>query len=205
MTKMKISVQSVLPALLACFFSAKIAAQDTIHPANDGEVTTTSDFFSNPSGAFRFMPKDSSGKKSNKYKPDFGGILQVHYMNEFNTNGDSIQDPDGFRILRARVNASGFVNDFISYEFMFDLRAPDHNGIVRDAYIAFHFLPNQELRFGQQKTIFGYEDVQSIRELYVVNRAEMSDAISRGVNLRDNGLGLVGKIPLNKNWSIHRY
>ena len=45
--------------------------------------------------------------KKKKYLPQISGVIQVHYLNEFNTNGDNISDPDGFRILRARLtNAS---------------------------------------------------------------------------------------------------
>ena len=59
---------------------------------------------------------DSTKKKKVKYKVKISGVLQVHYLNEFNTNGDTIRDPDGFRILRARLTASGKINKNISYQ-----------------------------------------------------------------------------------------
>jgi Phosphate-selective porin O and P len=73
---------------------------------------------------------------------------------------------------------------------------------LRDAYIAFHVIKNQEIRVGQQKTLFGYENTQSITELYVVNRSDVSDNLARGFTLRDIGLGLLGNIPLNKNFRL---
>lgn len=130
------------------------------------------------------------------------GVIQVHYLNEFNTNGDSIRDPDGFRILRARLTAKGKVNKFTSYQLMIDPRAPELGGVLRDAFMAFSLTKKQSLRVGQQKTQFGYENRQSVTELYVVNRAEMSDGLARGLNLRDIGLGLIGSTKLNETWKI---
>ena len=144
--------------------------------------------------------KDTTQNSSVKNKVKISGVLQVHFQHEFNTNGDSIRDPDGFRILRARLIAKGDINKNISYVLMIDPRAPEIGGILRDAYLEFHIIKNQNIRVGQQKTQFGWENRQSITELYVVNRAEMSDNVSRGENLRDIGLGLLGNIPINKKF-----
>lgn len=140
--------------------------------------------------------------RTKKYKPDISGVIQVHYLNEFNTNGDTIRDPDGFRILRVRLTATGKISKKISYQVMIDPRAPEQSGILRDAYIEFNQIKNQSIRVGQQKTLFGWENSVSITQLYTVNRAEMSDGVSRGENLRDVGIGLIGHIPLNKKFRI---
>jgi hypothetical protein len=140
--------------------------------------------------------------KVKKYMPKLSGVLQVHYLNEFNTNGDTIRDPDGFRILRARLIAKGDISKYISYEMMIDPRAPEQGGILRDAFLEFHIIKNQNIRVGQQKTQFGWENRESITELYTVNRAEMSDGASRGENLRDIGIGILGNIKLNKKFRI---
>ncbi len=143
----------------------------------------------------------SKGKKKlDKFKPKISGMVQVHYMNEFNTNGDTVRDPDGFRILRARLCAKGQINKWIGYDLMIDPRSPEHSGLLRDAFIRFDLPKHQTLRVGQQKTQFGYENRQTISELYVVNRSELSDALSRGYNLRDIGIGLIGKVPLKKDF-----
>lgn len=135
--------------------------------------------------------------KNKKYIPKISGVIQVHYLNEFNTNGDSIRDPDGFRILRARLTASGMVNKYVGYQLMIDPRAPDQGGILRDAYLTIDVIKNQTFRIGQQKTQFGWENRESITELYTVNRAEMSDGACRGENLRDIGIGMLGHIKIN--------
>lgn len=145
---------------------------------------------------------DSTETKSNKHWVDVSGVLQVHYLTEFNTNGDSMKDPSGFRILRARLNFKGNLNKKLSYQVMIDPRAPEQGGILRDAYMGLHIIKNQEIRIGQQKTQFGWENRQSITELYTVNRAEMSDGVSRGENLRDIGIGINGKIKLTKKFKF---
>lgn len=147
-------------------------------------------------------PADSLPAKSEKKKVNLSGVLQVHYLNEFNTNGDTLRDPDGFRILRARIAAGGKINKYVSYEIMIDPRAPEPGGILRDAFFELHFIKDQNIRIGQQKTQFGWENPTSITELYTVNRAEMSDGVSRGENLRDIGLGILGHIKLNTNFRI---
>ena len=154
------------------------------------------------SSAQSITPADTTVKKITKPKVNISGVLQVHYLTEFNTNGDTIQDPSGFRILRARLIAKGDINKYISYEVMIDPRAPEQGGILRDAFIEFHVIKNQNIRVGQQKTQFGWENRQSITELYTVNRAEMSDGVSRGETLRDIGLGVIGDIKLNNNFRV---
>ena len=139
-------------------------------------------------------------KNPKKAKVNISGLLQVHYLNEFNTNGDAIHNPGGFRILRVRLTAKGDINNFISYEIMIDPCAPEQRGILRNAYMEFHLIKNQAIRVGQQKTQFGWENRQSITNLYTVNRAEMSDGVTRGENLRDIGIGVLGHIPINKTF-----
>ncbi|NVO02827.1 MAG: hypothetical protein HXX09_09020 [Bacteroidetes bacterium] len=146
-----------------------------------------------------FNPDTTKGKKDKEYKVHISGVLQMHYMAEFNTNGDSLRDTDGFRILRARLIAKGKINKFISYKMMIDPRAPEQGGILRDAYIEFQLCKSQSLRVGQQKTQFGYDNNESITKEYFVNRAEVSDNLSRGFNLRDIGFGLLGHIKIKKN------
>ena len=145
---------------------------------------------------------DSTTKKNEKHKVNVSGVLQFHYLTELNTNGDTIRDPDGFRILRVRLIFIGDINKYISYQVMIDPRAPEQGGVLRDAYMEFHLIKNQDIRIGQMKTQFGWENRQSITELYTVNRAEMSDGVSRGENLRDLGIGILGDIKLNNNFRI---
>ena len=147
-------------------------------------------------------PDSAATAKKKKYAPKISGVIQAHYLEEFNTNGDTIRDPGGFRILRARLTAKGKVSKNVTYEVMIDPRAPEPRGLLRDAFVGLQHIKDQEIRIGQQKTQFGWENRQSITDLYTVNRAEMSDGVSRGENLRDIGIGIIGHIKLNDRWRI---
>ena len=145
---------------------------------------------------------DTTAKKTNKYKPRISGVIAIHYLNEFNTNGDAIRDPDGFRLFKARLEASGFIQEKIGYNIMIDARSPEHGGLLRDAYLEFLHLKNHKIRVGRQKTQFGWENRTSSTERYTVMLGVMSDGITRGLTLRDNGIGIIGHIPINKKFRI---
>ena len=84
----------------------------------------------------------------------------------------------------------------VSYQLEIDPRSPQIAGVMRDAYIALHVIPTQEIRLGQQKTPWGYENLVSSLKMYVVTRTEIGEGVGRGFTLRDIGIGLRGKIPL---------
>lgn len=135
--------------------------------------------------------------------PRFYGFVQAHYRHAFETGNDGVFDAPNFRVQRVRLGVRGDLHSWLSYEVEIDPRSPDANvGLLRDAYLVFKFIPRHQLRFGQQKTQFGYENRESSSDLFVVNRAELSDALSRGKNLRDIGVGLIGNVKLGKGWRL---
>ena len=133
-------------------------------------------------------------------KATFYGFMQTHYRHAFESGDDGVFDAPNFRVQRVRLGVKGDLKPWLSYEVEIDPRAPEVTGILRDAYLALKFIPRHELRVGQQKTQFGYENRESSSDLFAVNRAELSDALSRGPNLRDIGVGLIGNIKLAKGW-----
>jgi hypothetical protein len=117
----------------------------------------------------------------------------------------------GFSIPRARLRASGdAVPDVVGYvlegDFANSSSAPGN--LLTDGYARLMFVPFHEIRIGQQKTQFGYENPEGDSRLLVVNRTLVSDALGReqtGVvaagsaitgNTRDIGVGVLGSIPL---------
>jgi hypothetical protein len=122
------------------------------------------------------------------------GYVQVHFRYAFATGVDSVVDFSDFRVQRLRIGIKGDVNPWLSYDVEMDPRAPDITSVLRDAFLEFKTVPRHVIRVGQQKTHFGYENRQSSSELFTVNRAEVSDNLSRGVNLRDIGIGLIGNL-----------
>jgi hypothetical protein len=140
-------------------------------------------------------PRDSTKSKKG---PKVFGYIQVHYRMAFATGDDSLVDNDDFRVQRARIGVEGDISPKVGYDVEIDPRAPEIGGVLRDAFLALHLVPRQEIRVGQQKTQFGYENRESSTRLFVVNRAEVSDNLSRGVTLRDIGVGLIGHINLSE-------
>ena len=132
--------------------------------------------------------------------PRLRGFIQVHYRHAFETGTDGVVDNDDFRVQRVRLGVDGTVLPWIAYEIDIDPRAPEITGILRDAFISLKLPAKHRLRIGQQKMPFGYENWTSSTRLYAVNRTEVSDNLSRGVNLRDVGLALVGKVRLGDGW-----
>ena len=132
----------------------------------------------------------------------FHGFVQTHYRHAFETGDDGVFDAPNFRVQRVRLGAKGDLHPWLSYEVDIDPRAPNITGVLRDAFLAVTVIPRHELRMGQQKTQFGYENRESSSDLFAVNRTELSDALSRGVNLRDIGVGLIGNIRLGTGWRI---
>lgn len=146
--------------------------------------------------------KGSKTKKTKRPKPVVFGYVQIHYRHAWDTSGDETFDAPNFRVQRVRLGVKGDVFPWLSYDVEIDPRSPEINGVLRDAYVAFKFIPDHQLRVGQQKTQFGYENRESSSELYAVNRTELSDALSRGVNLRDIGVGLIGHRNLGGGWRL---
>jgi hypothetical protein len=134
--------------------------------------------------------------------PRVYGFIQTHYRHAFATGTDGVFDAPNFRVQRVRLGVRGNLHPWLSYEVEIDPRSPDITGVLRDAFLSFRFIPRHEVRFGQQKTQFGYENRESSSDLFAVNRTELSDALSRGKNLRDVGIGLIGNIKLGTGWRI---
>jgi len=140
--------------------------------------------------------KDSILKSDPEYNkgPKVYGYVQVQVVNlPLDTNGDGESNEGRARVQRARLSVEGRINKWISYELDIDPRPPEIDGFMRDAYFNLELSDNHRLRIGQQKTIFGYENSRSSSKLYMVNRTELADNMARGVNLRDQGVSLLGR------------
>jgi len=142
--------------------------------------------------------RDSTAKGKGEKGPKVFGFVQVHYRMAYKTGDDSLVDNDDFRVQRVRIGVKGDLSPKVGYDVEIDPRAPEIGGILRDAFLTLHLIPRQEIRIGQQKTQFGYENRASSADLYAVNRTEVSDNLSRGVTLRDIGLGLIGHVNLGE-------
>lgn len=145
--------------------------------------------------------EDSTKTKKDR-KPEVFGYIQVFFKARREANGDGLTEPSVFRDQRVRIGVKGKVSQHVGYNVEIDPRAPDITGILRDGFITLDYLPHQEIRIGQQKTQFGYENSASSSRLFVVNRSEVSDGLGRGINLRDIGVGLVGFVRLGGGFRL---
>jgi hypothetical protein len=145
---------------------------------------------------------DSTKKSGKGPTVKVSGYVQFFYRARFDVNHDGIVDPDAFRVQRVRIAFKGRITDHVAYDVEIDPRAPEITGILRDAFISLDYIPNHKVRLGQQKTQFGYENRESSSRLFVVNRSEVSDNLSRGVTLRDLGIGIIGRWPLQGGFAI---
>jgi len=142
------------------------------------------------------VSRAESEEKYEKKGPKVYGYIQVQLLNQpLDTNGDNEVNEGRFRVQRARLSVEGEVNPYVSYEMDIDPRAPEIDGLLRDAYFNVKVHSNHTVRIGQQKTVFGYENQVSSSRLYMVNRTELSDNMARAVNLRDIGISLRGRLP----------
>lgn len=150
-------------------------------------------------------PPDSAVRRKMKKKKGtvkVSGNVQVFYKGRREASGDGVTEPGVFRDQRVRIEFVGTVNRHVGYDVEVDPRAPEITGVLRDAFITLDYIPRHEIRVGQQKTQFGWENGMSSTKLFFVNRAELSDNLSRGINLRDIGLGLVGSLPLTERFRL---
>jgi hypothetical protein len=148
------------------------------------------------------VPADTVEVVTKKYKPKISGFIQTQFLQHIDTNNDQETKPSRFRMQRVRVKVEGKISKRISYQVEIDPRPPQITGFLRDAYISLHFIKKHEIRIGQQKTRFGYENSIGSSNLFFVNRTDVSDNLSRGINLRDIGIGLMGSVKLNERWRI---
>ncbi len=135
-------------------------------------------------------------------KVHVSGYLTALYKFRIEQNGDGIHDPDAFRLGKATVRVSGRIDRRFGYVVEIDPRSPTILGVLRDGYVTLRLLRGHEVRLGQQKTPFGYENWQGSTTLYTVSRAEESEGLGRGVTHRDLGIGLVGKIKVTDDLRV---
>jgi hypothetical protein len=148
-----------------------------------------------PSAAAPLADDAAPNKKKDKRgerKLRLAGYLQVYYRYSFHTGEGGNVDPSNFRVQRARLSLDGDLSRWVSYEVSIEPRAPELSGMLRDAYLAFHVIPRHEIRLGQEKTTFGYENNVSTSKLYMVNRAEVSEVLGQGLDSRDTGVFIEG-------------
>ncbi len=94
-----------------------------------------------------------------------------------------------FEFRRARLGMKGEVFEGFGFNLVFD--AADVS--MKDAYLSLKYLPGVELRIGQFKTPFGYEQVEADTRLLWVYNSFIVAAMARGRDSRDLGVLAMGR------------
>lgn len=102
------------------------------------------------------------------------------------------EDTSTFELRRARIGLRGQVTREIGYNLLFD----GADSAMKDAYASIKYLPGLEIRLGQWKTPFGYEQSTSDTKLLWVNSSYVVASLARGPDSRDLGAGVIGAWPV---------
>lgn len=94
-----------------------------------------------------------------------------------------------FEIRRARIGLKGEVTQEIGFNVLYD----GADNALKDAYASLKYVPGLELRLGQFKTTFGYEQQEADTRLLWLYNSYAVQALARGKDSRDEGVYASGK------------
>jgi hypothetical protein len=112
------------------------------------------------------------------------------------------RDGNTFELRRARLQVAGEALALVSYKVEADVAEKVVNHVVKDAWIGLRLLPGAELRFGQFKTPFGYEQTESDTRLLWVNGSYVVAGMAHGPDSRDLGLGVNGAWTFGERFGV---
>ncbi|HET9552368.1 MAG TPA: porin, partial [Anaeromyxobacteraceae bacterium] len=101
------------------------------------------------------------------------------------------RDAESFDVRRARLQLDGELLPSVAWRLSADVAERDASRIMKDAYVALRLLPGVEVRLGQQRTPFGWEQTEDETRLLWDDAAVVA-ALARGPDARDVGVGLSG-------------
>ena len=115
-----------------------------------------------------------------KYSMKVGGRIQWDY-NHSELNG--VTDEDDFNIRRARIYASGVIDDW-SYKAQFNI-GNNNGGTPEDLYIQYNgWGKAAKLAVGKQRVVFGLEDWESSNDITALERSGITEQY--GVQRQDS-------------------
>lgn len=122
--------------------------------------------------------------------PRLSGFLQADWSSlDAPASG---RDGNTFELKRARLAVTGEALALVAYRVEADVAEKDVTRVVKDAWVGLRLLPGAELRFGQFKTPFGYEQTELDTRLLWVNGSYVVAGLAHGPDSRDLGVGLNG-------------
>ena len=98
-------------------------------------------------------------------------------------------DTSTFEFRRARIGLKGDLTPQVGFNIVYD----GADSSLKDAYAALKYLPGVEVRLGQLKTPFGYEQPEADTRLLWLYNSYAVAALARGRDSRDEGVLVSGK------------
>ena len=110
---------------------------------------------------------------------------------QFSTTDAPAPRPDvqTFEFRRARIGLKGDVTREVGFNVIYD--GADNS--MKDAFVVLRYVPEVEIRLGQFKTPFGYEQSEADTKLLWLNNSYVVAALARGRDSRDEGVMAAGK------------
>lgn len=128
----------------------------------------------------------SGGLKAKNLAEDMhfsmGGRIQLDYsviQNELE-NFDKTQDENTIYIRRARIFAAGEVKDW-AFKAQFNI-SEDDGGTPEDLYIQYKGIENMKFTVGKQKEFIGLEEMESSKDISMLERSPITEAFVIGRN-----------------------
>ncbi len=122
--------------------------------------------------------------------PVLSGFLQAGWSSTDAPAG--FRDENGFGLRQARLQVAGHATSRLSYLLEADVAERDAGQVVKDAYLAWRLLPGTEVRLGQFKTPFGWEQQEPEARLLWLETSHVVAGLARGPASRDLGVGVFG-------------
>jgi hypothetical protein len=117
-----------------------------------------------------------------------GGYTQLQYTYAMKADADGEHDRDTLSIRSAVVQVSGDLTKRFRYKVQVSMQTP----ALEDAWVEYEYFPGHVVRVGQMYTLFGLENPTSGTDRLTINRSS-SSVLGRGPDVRDIGIGLIGK------------
>ena len=169
--------------------SSEAAAMPSASAAQGGAVA--------PAEPAHVPAAEKRAKMKNPFIPTVGGYVQPGFTWQPGTGGQA----GAFNVRRARVKVFGKVLvPELGYAFMFDIAAAQKP--LRDGYLWLGYVPGQQIKIGQFKLPFGWENPTSSTVLPTILRAQVSAKLAQGPDLRDIGVGIFGKEKLTDTLTL---
>ncbi len=138
----------------------------------------------------------------NSKKLNFSGLLQFQHLYDTNIEQDAEETNNGFRVRRARLQASANLNEWISTKLHIEIR--DNSPQLLDAEGKLRFFRQYAVRVGQFKVPVWREELRSTGKLFLIERSKMAAFLEEhNLSSRQIGIEFGGKLQQGMEFAVN--